>query len=177
MAMGRMMNKVKPWKRMKDREEGEEGGDENANVARNGRAFVSKLGLQTLQTALIRPSPSANADGNDASWVYGRATRGGQSRGRRPRSPTAHSEGRRLRVDTNSPLPLLTSLTHLNHLTPTLPRIRETLKQDGRLERLVRLLRSFYFAPTTRKPNRYLQPLPALCLPTTACTCSQPKEL
>ena len=32
MAMGRMMNKVKPGKRTKDREE-EEGGDENANVA------------------------------------------------------------------------------------------------------------------------------------------------
>ena len=100
-----------------------------------------------------------------------------QSRGRRPRSPTARSEGKRLRVDTNSPLPLLTSLTQLNYLTPTLPRIRETLKQDGRLERLMRLLRSFCFAPTTRKPNHYLRPLPGLCLPTTARTCSQPKEL
>ena len=50
-------------------------------------------------------------------------------------------------LDTNSPLPLPTSLIHLNDLTSTLHRIRKILMQDGGLERLVRLLRDFCFAP------------------------------
>ena len=49
-------------------------------------------------------------------------------RGQKPRSPTARSEGslRRLCIDTNSPLPLLTSLTHLNVLTSTSPAIAKS---------------------------------------------------
>ena len=40
-------------------------------------------------------------------------------------------------LDTNSPLPLLNSLTHLTYLTSTSPRIREILTCDGGLERLL----------------------------------------
>ncbi|EJD06317.1 uncharacterized protein FOMMEDRAFT_138352 [Fomitiporia mediterranea MF3/22] len=50
-------------------------------------------------------------------------------------------------LDTNSPLPLLNSLTHLTYLTSTSPRIREILTCDGGLERLVRLLRDFCLSP------------------------------
>ncbi|OCB89318.1 hypothetical protein A7U60_g3519 [Sanghuangporus baumii] len=50
-------------------------------------------------------------------------------------------------LDTNSPLPLLNSLTHLTYLTSTSPRIREILTCDGGLERLVRLLKDFCFSP------------------------------
>ncbi|KZT31909.1 hypothetical protein SISSUDRAFT_1133444 [Sistotremastrum suecicum HHB10207 ss-3] len=50
-------------------------------------------------------------------------------------------------LDTNSPLPLFNSLTHLTYLTSTSPRIREILITDGGLERLVRLLRDFCVSP------------------------------
>ena len=50
-------------------------------------------------------------------------------------------------MDTNSPLPLLNSLTHLTYLTSTSPRIREILTCDGGLERLVRLLHDFCLSP------------------------------
>lgn len=50
-------------------------------------------------------------------------------------------------LDTNSPLPLLNSLSHLTYLTSTSPRIREILTCDGGLERLVRLLRDFCICP------------------------------
>lgn len=50
-------------------------------------------------------------------------------------------------LDTNSPLPLLNSLTHLTYLTSTSPRIREILTCDGGLERLVRLLKDFCISP------------------------------
>ncbi|WWC71499.1 uncharacterized protein I206_105457 [Kwoniella pini CBS 10737] len=44
-------------------------------------------------------------------------------------------------LDTNSPLPLLNSLTSLTYLTSTSPRIREILTVDGGLERLLDILR------------------------------------
>ncbi|KAI0077782.1 hypothetical protein K474DRAFT_1620463 [Panus rudis PR-1116 ss-1] len=50
-------------------------------------------------------------------------------------------------LDTNSPLPLFNSLTHLTYLTSTSPRIREIMTMDGGLERLVRMLREFCLCP------------------------------
>ena len=50
-------------------------------------------------------------------------------------------------LDTNSPLPLFNSLTHLVYLTSTSPRIREIMTMDGGLERLVRILRDFCTSP------------------------------
>ena len=71
MAMGRMMNKVKPGKRTKDREEEEGGGDENANVAPKRKRVRVKAGPSDAANGADRAdpalSPSANADGNDAS--------------------------------------------------------------------------------------------------------------
>ena len=70
MAMGRMMNKVKPGKRTKDREE-EEGGDENANIAPKRKRVRVTAGPSDAANGADRAdpalSPSANADGNDAS--------------------------------------------------------------------------------------------------------------
>ncbi|EFP87663.2 uncharacterized protein PGTG_13449 [Puccinia graminis f. sp. tritici CRL 75-36-700-3] len=45
-------------------------------------------------------------------------------------------------IDATSPLPLLSTLTHLSYLTSTSPRIREILCSDGGLERLISILRS-----------------------------------
>ena len=71
MAMGRMMNKVKPGKRTKDREEEEEGGDENSNVAPKQKCVRVKAGPSDAANGADRAdlalSPSANADGNGAS--------------------------------------------------------------------------------------------------------------
>ncbi|KAI0247708.1 hypothetical protein BJV78DRAFT_1243454 [Lactifluus subvellereus] len=50
-------------------------------------------------------------------------------------------------LDTNSPLPLFNSLTHLTYLTSTSPRIREIMVMDGGLERLVRMLHDFCLSP------------------------------
>ncbi|KAI0364252.1 hypothetical protein BV20DRAFT_974684 [Pilatotrama ljubarskyi] len=50
-------------------------------------------------------------------------------------------------LDTNSPLPLFNSLTHLVYLTSTSPRIREIMTMDGGLERLVRILHDFCISP------------------------------
>ncbi|KAI0058792.1 hypothetical protein BV25DRAFT_1810294 [Artomyces pyxidatus] len=50
-------------------------------------------------------------------------------------------------LDTNSPLPLFNSLTHLTYLTSTSPRIREIMTMDGGLERLVRILHDFCMSP------------------------------
>ncbi|KAH9925496.1 uncharacterized protein B0H18DRAFT_1008717 [Fomitopsis serialis] len=50
-------------------------------------------------------------------------------------------------LDTNSPLPLFNSLTHLTYLTSTSPRIREIMTMDGGLERLVRILHDFCICP------------------------------
>ncbi|KAI0926308.1 hypothetical protein AcV5_008803 [Taiwanofungus camphoratus] len=50
-------------------------------------------------------------------------------------------------LDTNSPLPLLNSLTHLTYLTSTSPRIREIMTMDGGLERLVRIIHEFCMCP------------------------------
>ncbi|THH31219.1 hypothetical protein EUX98_g2970 [Antrodiella citrinella] len=50
-------------------------------------------------------------------------------------------------LDTNSPLPLFNSLTHLSYLTSTSPRIREIMTMDGGLERLVRILHDFCICP------------------------------
>ena len=50
-------------------------------------------------------------------------------------------------LDTNSPLPLFNSLTHLTYLTSTSPRIREIMTMDGGLERLVRILHDFCMCP------------------------------
>ncbi|KAL4243592.1 MYND-type zinc finger protein samB [Abortiporus biennis] len=50
-------------------------------------------------------------------------------------------------LDTNSPLPLFNSLTHLTYLTSTSPRIREIMTMDGGLERLVRILQDFCICP------------------------------
>lgn len=50
-------------------------------------------------------------------------------------------------LDTNSPLPLFNSLTHLTYLTSTSPRIREIMVMDGGLERLVRMLHDFCISP------------------------------
>ncbi|KAI0668015.1 hypothetical protein C8Q78DRAFT_1147403 [Trametes maxima] len=50
-------------------------------------------------------------------------------------------------LDTNSPLPLFNSLTHLVYLTSTSPRIREIMTMDGGLERLVRILHDFCLSP------------------------------
>ena len=52
-----------------------------------------------------------------------------------------------LALDTNSPLPLFNSLTHLTYLTSTSPRIREIMTMDGGLERLVRILHEFCMCP------------------------------
>lgn len=52
-----------------------------------------------------------------------------------------------LALDSTSPLPLLSSLSHLTYLTSTSPRIRDILTCDGGLERLVRLIRDFCFSP------------------------------
>lgn len=52
-----------------------------------------------------------------------------------------------LALDTNSPLPLFNSLTHLTYLTSTSPRIREIMTMDGGLERLVRILHDFCICP------------------------------
>ncbi|TFY52475.1 hypothetical protein EVJ58_g9998 [Rhodofomes roseus] len=52
-----------------------------------------------------------------------------------------------LALDTNSPLPLFNSLTHLTYLTSTSPRIRETIIMDGGIERLVRILHDFCMCP------------------------------
>lgn len=51
-------------------------------------------------------------------------------------------------LDTNSPLPLFNSLTHLAYLTSTSPRIREIMTMDGGLERLVRILHEYCMSPT-----------------------------
>ena len=56
-------------------------------------------------------------------------------------------------LGTNSPLPLPTSLTHLNYLTSTSPHIREILTQVDRLERFVRLLRGFCFGLPPENPT------------------------
>jgi hypothetical protein len=53
----------------------------------------------------------------------------------------------KLALDTNSPLPLFNSLTHLTYLTSTSPRIREIMVMDGGLERLVRMLHDFCLSP------------------------------
>ncbi|EPQ50242.1 hypothetical protein GLOTRDRAFT_141598 [Gloeophyllum trabeum ATCC 11539] len=50
-------------------------------------------------------------------------------------------------LDTESPLPLFNSLTHLVYLTSTSPRIREIMTMDGGLERLVRILHDFCICP------------------------------
>ncbi|KAH9926526.1 hypothetical protein B0H21DRAFT_764038 [Amylocystis lapponica] len=50
-------------------------------------------------------------------------------------------------LDTNSPLPLFNSLTHLTYLTSTSPRIREIMTMDGGLERLVRIIHDFCMCP------------------------------
>lgn len=52
-----------------------------------------------------------------------------------------------LALDTNVPLPLYNSLSHLTYLTSTSPRIREIMTMDGGLERLVRLLHEFCLCP------------------------------
>lgn len=70
-------------------------------------------------------------------------------------------------LDTNSPLPLFNSLTHLTYLTSTSPRIREIMTMDGGLERLVRILHDFCICPPPQEnPNVFygLQP-PALSPP------------
>ena len=51
--------------------------------------------------------------------------------------------GANVALDTNSPLPLFNSLTHLTYLTSTSPRIREIMVIDGGLERLVRMFHDF----------------------------------
>ncbi|KAI0090191.1 hypothetical protein BDY19DRAFT_984557 [Irpex rosettiformis] len=50
-------------------------------------------------------------------------------------------------LDTNAPLPLYNSLSHLTYLTSTSPRIREIMTMDGGLERLVRILHDFCICP------------------------------
>ncbi|KAI0701228.1 hypothetical protein BC835DRAFT_1501882 [Cytidiella melzeri] len=50
-------------------------------------------------------------------------------------------------LDTNAPLPLYNSLSHLTYLTSTSPRIREIMTMDGGLERLVRILHDFCLCP------------------------------
>ena len=50
-------------------------------------------------------------------------------------------------MDTNAPLSLFNSLTHLTYLTSTSPRIREIMTMDGGLERLVKLLHDFCMCP------------------------------
>lgn len=50
-------------------------------------------------------------------------------------------------LDTNAPLPLYNSLSHLTYLTSTSPRIREIMTMDGGLERLVRILHDFCMCP------------------------------
>ena len=55
--------------------------------------------------------------------------------------------GQHVALDTNSPLPLFNSLTHLTYLTSTSPRIREIMVMDGGLERLVRMLHDFCVSP------------------------------
>ncbi|KAI0031123.1 hypothetical protein K488DRAFT_35573, partial [Vararia minispora EC-137] len=50
-------------------------------------------------------------------------------------------------LDTNSPLPLTNSLSHLVYLTSTSPRIREIMTMDGGLERLIRILHDFCISP------------------------------
>lgn len=50
-------------------------------------------------------------------------------------------------LDTNVPLPLYNSLSHLTYLTSTSPRIREIMTMDGGLERLVRILHEFCLCP------------------------------
>ncbi|GBE87751.1 hypothetical protein SCP_1104280 [Sparassis crispa] len=50
-------------------------------------------------------------------------------------------------LDTNAPLPLFNSLTHLTYLTSTSPRIREIMTMDGGLERLVRIIHDFCICP------------------------------
>ncbi|KAK7696319.1 hypothetical protein QCA50_000973 [Cerrena zonata] len=50
-------------------------------------------------------------------------------------------------LDTNSPLPLFNSLTHLTYLTSTSPRIWEIMTMDGGLERLIRILHNFCMCP------------------------------
>ncbi|MBW0464924.1 hypothetical protein O181_004639 [Austropuccinia psidii MF-1] len=57
-------------------------------------------------------------------------------------------------IDATSPLPLLSTLTHLSYLTSTSPRIREILCSDGGLERLISILRL-----TVRKMREHRQNL------------------
>ena len=57
------------------------------------------------------------------------------------------TDERAIALDTNVPLPLYNSLSHLTYLTSTSPRIREIMTMDGGLERLVRILRDFCTSP------------------------------
>ncbi|OAV96929.1 hypothetical protein PTTG_26192 [Puccinia triticina 1-1 BBBD Race 1] len=61
-------------------------------------------------------------------------------------------------IDATSPLPLLSTLTHLSYLTSTSPRIREILCSDGGLERLISILRST--GARMREQRRLSQPHP-----------------
>src|SRR5712671_1093909 len=57
-----------------------------------------------------------------------------------------------LALDTNTPLPLFNSLSHLTHLTSTSPQIREIIVMGGGLERLVHMLRDFCTSPPPENP-------------------------
>ena len=81
----------------------------------------------------------------------------------------------RAALDTNSSLPLFSSLTHLVYLTSTSPRIREIMTMDGGLEHLVRILRDFCTSPplpenltifySLQPPGTHPKPLEPTLLP------------
>lgn len=80
-------------------------------------------------------------------------------------------------LDTNSPLPLFNSLTHLAYLTSTSPRIREIMTMDGGLERLVHILHDYCISPTPPENPAFIYGLsPPNSHPPKPTPCLNPKS-